>query len=146
MSNTQSKNGTLCAIFHLGIAIIGGALIYNAYAALQYLATLVTGAVPFIFGGLLFVTLVWFFFMLIRVQRHMRRTPGSKISLREGYTAASIFVVMGFFAMACLHAFQHDPQALNAWNQGVVAAFLAASLYKVGNFVGKLWSKGASAN
>lgn len=147
MSNTtQSNTGVVCAISHLFIAIIGGALIYGAYSALQYLASLAAGAIPFIFGGLLFVTLVWAFFMLIRVQHHMRRAPGSKISLHEGFTAVSIFVVMGFFAMACLHAFQHEPQALDAWNQGVVAAFIAAMLYKVGNFVGTLWSKGATAN
>lgn len=146
MSNTtETKNGALCAFGHLAIALVGGALIFGIYSALQVLASLFAGALPFIFGGLLFVTLVWAFFMLIRVQKHIRVAPGRKITWQEAYTAASIFVVMGFFAMACMHAFQHNPAALQFWNEGVVAAFFAATLYKVGNFVSTLWSRGAKS-
>jgi hypothetical protein len=101
--------------------------------------------VPFIFGGVLFATLVAAFFMLLRAQKTMRRTKRLRVTIGDAYTAVSIFISMGFFAMACLHAFKGDGTALSLWTNGVATAGFAACGYGMGRFVGSLWNEGKKA-
>jgi hypothetical protein len=124
------------------IACFGAAMTLGIFAGLHYLGSLFAPAVPFIFGGVLFATLVSAFFLLLRVQKTMRRTKRLRVSFGDAYTAVSIFVTMGFFAMACMHAFLADGHAVELWNQGLMAAGLGATGYGMGKFVGSLWNEG----
>ena len=148
--STQSKNeGVTVSIsvsskqfVNILIACLGAAMTLGIFAGLRYVGSLFTPAVPFIFGGVLFATLVSAFFLLLRVQKTMRRTKRLRISFGDGYTAISIFVTMGFFAMACMHAFLADGHAAELWNNGLIAAGLSATGYGLGKFVGSLWTEG----
>jgi len=153
-ANTSEDAKKASPVVHATITINGLNIIVAAFGAgavlalfhtLQFVGTLFAPAVPFIFGSVLFATLVAAFFMLLRAQKTMRRSKRLRISFGDAYTGVSIFISMGFFAMACLHAFKGDGTALSLWTNGVATAGLAVCGYGVGKFCASLWNEGKKA-
>ena len=127
----------LCALF-------GAATIIVIFQAMQYIGGMVAGIMPFFLGTLLFATLAGGFFCLLQTQKIMRQNAGMRISFGDAYTGLSIFIVMGLFAMACMHVFQGDGLALAFWTKGVVAAGASAVGFGLGKFFVTTYKEGAA--
>lgn len=129
----------------LFFAGIGGAGVMAAFWALSFIGSLFATVMPFVFGGFLFAAIVVGFKLLIDLQKNIRRSNKLKVSVSEGYTAVTIFIAMGFFATACMHAFMGDGLALSHWTYGVSTIAIAATGYGLGKFFGSLWADGGKA-
>lgn len=130
---------------NLVMALVGAGLVVAAFSALQYVGALFAGAIPFIFGGILFSTLLSAFFLLLRVQKTVRLRPALRISAPEAFTAAAIFLIMGCFATACMHAFLADGLALEHWTKGVEIAAASFVCYGLGKGLVALWKEGKTS-
>lgn len=133
------------SLINLICAVAGAGTVIGIFTMLQYAAGIFTAIMPFVMGTALFLTIVATFGYLVKTQRLMRQNAKFSVSLAEGYTAVSIFVIMGLFAMACMHAFQGDGLALGLWTKGVGVSVAAASLYGLGKFFSSLWKDGGAA-
>lgn len=141
--NSQNLIKTVSGLFFAGI---GAAAVLAAFYALASVGQVFVNVMPFVFGAFLFATIVCAFFLFMRVQKDLRVSKNFRVSMPEGYTAVSIFLTMGFFATACMHAFMNDGQALVHWNYGMWTIGTAATLYGIGKFLKSLWRDGARSN
>ena len=133
------------AVGSLFFAGIGAGGVFAAFWAMTFVGAMFAKVMPFVFGGFLFAAIVSGFFLLLRAQKTMRRTTQFRVSASEAYTAISIFIAMGFFATACMHAFMGDNLALQHWNYGVVAIGSAATLFGMFRGMAAVWASGGSA-
>lgn len=133
------------SLVNIFFAALGVGSVLALFVAAQYVGQLFVAAVPFIFGGFLFATIVSAFFMLLNTQKKIRRSASMRFSLAEAYTAVAIFIVMGYLATSCMHAFQGTGLALQFWNQGVSTTALAVIGFGMGKFCASLWNHGANA-
>lgn len=131
------------SIIKLIFALIGAGMVFLAAEVLLRVAVLFSAATPYIAGGILFATIVSIFFALLNSRKMMFRNVKFRISFAEGYTAVAIFIIMGYFATACMHAFLGDGLALGLWNQGVSVCAMALVGFGMGKFAVSLWHNGA---
>lgn len=133
------------SIVNLFCACFGAGLVFVGFKVLLYVGALFGGVLPFIGGGILFATMLSGFFFLLRTQKAIRRSARFRVTQTEAYAAASVFVSMGFFAIACLHAFKADGMAASSWSNGVASCAFSLFLFGAGKAAVWLWDEGKKA-
>lgn len=136
--NGEFAKNTACALF-------GAAIVLGICMMLQWVGSFFGAVMPIVLGIALFAALVGAFFALMKSQKSIRKMAKFKLTLGEAYTAATVFLVMGFLAAACLHAFKGDGMALPLWNQGVATLTLGYFAYGAGKILSSLWKSSAPA-
>lgn len=125
------------------LALIGAGTVTGAYLLLMSVAGIFAALIPYVAGGLLFMTLVGSFYFLIGLLKDMRQRARFRVSFWDCYTAVAVFTVMGYMATACMHAFLSTGNPLDLWNKGAIAAALFTTFFGLARFVGELWKDGA---
>lgn len=125
---------------NVATALVGATLVAGAFHLLNTVVGAFAAVLPYAAGTMLFATLLGGFYYLLAVFKTMRKNARLRISFADAYTAVAVFTVMGYFATACMHAFQGSGQALAHWNHGAVAAALFTICFGIGKFVGELWN------
>ena len=151
MSNENQPQGVSIRVnidanlfYNIIALVLGAGTVIGIFTVLQWLGQAISAIMPFVLGTTLFATVVGGFFYLLSAQKILRQTPKLRISFSEGYAALTIFISMGLFAMACMHAFQADGLALGIWTQGVTAVALSAIFFGVGKFFVSSWNEGGN--
>jgi uncharacterized protein with PQ loop repeat len=132
------------AICHTAAAAIGAAVVYGIYHMLVTAVGAVATLMPFVAGGLLFVTLVGTFYFLVGLLKDMRKRPSLRVSFWDCYTAVAVFTVMGFMATACMHVFQGSGDPLSTWNSAGMAAGVFAVFFGIARFSVDLFKDGGA--
>ena len=140
---TINSGAVIRSLSNVMFAGIGAGGIVAIFMALSYIGKMVNAIMPFVWGGFLFATLVSTFYLLLRVRKNMRASNKLRITFTEGYTAVAVFLAMGFFATACMHAFMGDGLTLVHWTYGVVTAGVAVVGQGFGKFFVSLYAEGA---
>lgn len=112
------------------------------YSLVQLVGSIFTTMVPYVAGGILFVTLTTIFLSVITMLKKIRKSARKTFAVWDTYAAIAVLTVLGYFAAACVATFQPGGNAAELWSNGALAAFAWGCLFGSGKFSADLFRDG----
>ena len=109
------------------------------YSLINMVSTVFTTALPYVAGGVLFITLTSIFLSIVVSLKKYRKGARKSLAVVDTYAALAVISVTGYFAAACVAIFQPGSNVAELWSSGALAAFCWAALFATGKYGGELF-------
>lgn len=118
------------------------AAVLAIYSVIQLLGSLFTTVLPYVAGGVLFVSLTAIFLSIIGMLKKFRKGARKTFAVWDTYLSIAVLTVMGYFAAACVATFQPGVNPAELWSNGALAAFAWVCLFGGGKYAAELFRDG----
>lgn len=113
------------------------------YSIIELIGNVFVTAVPYVAGGVLFISLTAIFLSVVSMLKKIRKSARKTIAVWDTYLAIAVITVLGYFAAACVATFQPGGNAAELWTSGATAAILWGLLFGCGKYGAELFRDGA---
>jgi hypothetical protein len=114
------------------------AAVLAIYSLIQLVGSVFSTMVPYVAGGILFVTLTSIFLSVVLMLKKIRKSARKTIAVLDTYASIAVITVLGYFAAACVVTFQPGGNPTELWTNGALAAIVWVCLFGGGKWTAQL--------